>query len=259
MSESAANPFDLTGHCALVTGGNSGIGLGMARGLAAAGADICIWGTNHEKNTRAVEELKRHGTRVGAIICDVGDEDAVDAAFAETVSAIGKIDSCFVNAGVGGAASSFREMTAQEWKRVLRVNLDGAFYTLRAAVDHMTERGQGGSLVATASLAALEGQPRGQHYAASKGALVSVMRSIAVECARHGIRANTILPGWIESPMTDALFQWEKFQQKVLPRIPVRRWGTADDFAAIAVYLAGPASAYHTGDTIVIDGGYSKF
>src|SRR5437763_6606418 len=129
--------FDLSGHVALITGGNSGIGLGMARGLAEAGADIAIWGTNEAKNEAAAKELEGHGTKVAAFRCDVGDEEQVETSFAATVDALGQVDSCFANAGVGGAASSFVEMTADEWHRVLRVNLDGVFYTTPAAARHM--------------------------------------------------------------------------------------------------------------------------
>jgi hypothetical protein len=123
----------------------------------------------------------------------------------------------------------------------------------------MTERGGGGSVVVTASLAALEGAPRSEHYAATKGALLSMMRSLAVGLARHQIRANAVVPGWIDTPMTEKALQGEAFTQRVLPRVPMRRWGTGDDFGGIAVYLASDASAYHTGDVFVIDGGYSLF
>lgn len=251
-------PFDLSGKAALVTGGNAGIGLGMASALAQAGADVCIWGTNADKNEAARETLARHGTRVVARVCDVGDEAAVDAAFAATLAALGRVDACFANAGIGGAAP-FVDMTSEEWHRVLRVNLDGVFFTFRAAARHMVERGGGGSLVATSSLAAVEGQARGEHYAATKGAVIAMIRALAVEHARYGIRANAILPGWIETAMTDALFTWPPMQQKVFPRIPVRRWGQPADFGGLAVYLTSDASSYHTGDTLVVDGGYSIF
>lgn len=252
------NLFDLSGKVALVTGGNSGIGLGIAKGLAQAGADVCIWGRNDKKNNEAVKLLGEAGTKVEAIACDVGNEAGVVDAFAETLKRMGKVDSCFANSGTAGAAP-FTSMSSEEWHRVLRVNLDGAFYTFRAAAKHMVERGEGGSLVGTSSLAAFEGQPRGEHYAATKGGLISMLKAMAVEFARNGIRANAIVPGWIESGMTDAIFKWEKFAQAVMPRIPMRRWGTGDDFAGLAVYLASDASRYHTGDTMIIDGGYSVF
>ncbi|MGK2958270.1 MAG: SDR family NAD(P)-dependent oxidoreductase [Acidimicrobiales bacterium] len=254
-----SNPFDLSGKVALVTGGNSGIGLGMARALALAGADVAIWGTNEEKNAKAEAELKTLGTNVVAVRCDVGDEEQVISAFAETLAAVGKVDACFANAGTAGFAPSFMEMPLEEWRRVMRINLEGAFLTLREASRHMVKRGEGGSLVATSSLAAVEGQAKGQHYAATKGGIISMMKAIAVELARNEIRANTILPGWIETPMASPALNWDRFRDKVLPRVPARRWGVPDDFGGIAVYLASAASAYHTGDTFMIDGGYSIF
>ncbi len=254
------HPFDLTGKVALITGGNSGIGLGMARMLAEAGADIAIWGTNPAKNEAARAALAATGRRVLALTCDVGDEAAVDAAFARTVAELGRVDGCFANAGVSGRGQkSFLDMATEEWNRVLRVNLHGAFYTFRAAARHMAERGDGGVLVGTASLAAIEAAPRSEHYAATKGGMMSMIRALAVEFARHRIRAHAILPGWIETDMTANAVGNPKFAGNVMPRIPMRRWGTGGDFGGIAVYLMSDASAYHTGDSFVIDGGYSLF
>jgi NAD(P)-dependent dehydrogenase (short-subunit alcohol dehydrogenase family) len=255
----AYGPFDLTGHAALVTGGNSGIGLGMASALAQAGADVAVWGTNEAKNAAAAEALAAFGTKTVAVRCDVGDEGQVDAAFAETLEALGKVDSCFANAGIGGGAPSFEEFTLDSWRRVTRVNLDGVFLTYRAAVRHMKERGEGGSLVVTSSLSAIEGAARNQAYASTKGAVLSMTKGLAVELARYGIRANSIVPGWIETAMTEGAFGWEKFAANVMPRIPQRRWGQPEDFGGLAVYLASDASKYHTGDSFVVDGGYSTF
>ena len=182
--------FDLKDKVALITGGNSGIDLGMADALAAAGAGVSIWGTNPDKNMAATKQLAAHGGRVQALVCDVADEAAVDRAFAETVTTFGRVDAC---------------------------------------------------------------------YAATKGALIAMMKAHAVEFARHGIRANAILPGWIETAMTEKALNWDKFREKVLPRVPARRWGRPEDFGAIAVYLVSDASSYHTGDTFLIDGGYSLF
>ena len=250
--------FDLSGHVAVVTGGNGGIGLGMAEGLARAGADVCIWGRTAERNAAAREQLAAHGTRVLALECDVSDPEAVDAAFDTTVSELGRLDSCFANAGVGSGGVPFVDLTLEEFRRVTSVNLEGAFLTLQGAARRMIA-GDGGSLVGIASLAAVEGQPRGQHYAASKGGLVSMIRACAVELARHGIRANAILPGWIDTRMAEGFLHARPAIERVLPRVPVRRWGTPEDFAAAAVYLASPASAYHTGDALIIDGGYRVF
>ncbi len=254
-------PFDLTGKVALITGGNSGIGLGFAEAVAQAGADVCIWGTNPAKNAAAKVLLEKSGRKVLALECDVGDEAAVISAFQKTLAVFGRVDGCFANAGVSGrgGAPAFTEMTSEEWRRVMRVNLDGAFYTLRAAAKHMTSRPGGGTLVGTASLAAIEGAARSEHYAATKGGLVSMMRALSVEFARHGVRANSVLPGWIETDMTVNATSNPKFTANVLPRIPMRRWGKAADFGGIAVYLMSDAASYHTGDSFLIDGCYSLF
>ena len=197
--------------------------------------------------------------RIRELVKEAEALQAVDTAFAETVARLGRVDACFANAGVGPAATPFAGMKTEEWRRVLRVNLDGAFFTFRAAVRQMIKQRAGGSLVATSSLSAIEGMARGQHYASTKGALISMVKAIAVEYARVGIRANTIVPGWIETPMTAPMFAADRFRDAVIPRVPLRRWGTGVDFEGIAVYLASEASAYHTGDVIVIDGGYSVF
>lgn len=252
-------PFDLAGKAALVTGGNSGIGLGFAKGLAAAGADVCIWGTNAEKNAKAEEELKTFGTKIVALRCDVGDGDAVEEAFAKTVEGLGRVDSCFANAGVGSPGTKFDEITIDEWRNVFRVNMEGVFHTFQQAVRHMVKQGDGGSLVVTSSGSAIFGAPRSVHYASTKSGVLSMIRALAVQYARNGIRANAIVPGWIDTPMTAGIMGNRVFEEKVLTRIPVRRWGQPEDFSGLAVYLASDASSYHTGDTIVIDGGFAAF
>ncbi len=251
--------FDLRGKTALVTGGNSGIGLGFAEGLAMHGADVCIWGTNAGKNAKALEHLKQFGTKIEAMLCDVGDRAAVEKTFAQTVEKFGHIDSCFANAGVGSRGTPFVNMDLAEWQSIFRVNMEGVFHTLQFAIRHMVERKIAGSLVVTSSGSAIFGAPRTEHYAATKAGVLAMMRGLAVEHARHGIRSNAIVPGWIETPMTDKFINLDLYKQKVLTRIPLRRWGTGDDFRGLAVYLASDASAYHTGDMLTIDGGYECF
>jgi hypothetical protein len=250
--------FDLTGHVGLVTGGNGGIGLGMAKGLAAAGADLAIWGTNEEKNERAVKELEAMGAKAVAFRCDVGDEAQVEATFAATVEAMGKVDSCFANAGIG-AGAAITDMTLDTWRRVQQINSEGVFLCFRAAARHMIERGEGGRLVGISSTSAIHGAARNIAYAHTKTGMLGMVRGLAVELARHRITVNSILPGWIETDMTAGAFGYQKFVDNVMPRIPERRWGVPEDFSGIAVYLASAASAYHTGDTLVIDGAYTIF
>ena len=251
--------FDLTGKVAVVTGGNGGIGLGFAEGLVEHGAGVCVWGTNAEKNAAAKAKLQAlggDGARVEALRCDVGDEADVVAAFARTLEIFGQVDACFANAGVSGGGARFDEMTLAEWQRVFRVNMDGVMFTFREAVKHMKQRG-GGSLVVTSSGTARFGAAGSEHYSATKAGVIALVQSLAAGQARHGIRANAIIPGWIESAMTERALASEVFQTRVLKRIPQRRWGKPADFRAIAVYLASDESSYHTGDTIAIDGGIS--
>ncbi|MBF0276637.1 MAG: SDR family oxidoreductase [SAR324 cluster bacterium] len=260
----AYHAFDLNGKVALITGGNGGIGLGFAEALAQAGSEVCIWGTNDEKNAAALEKLNAYGRKVVVMKCNVSNEEEVRTRFNETLQIFGRVDACFANAGVGGGRDrSFAEMETEEWKRVLDINLNGVFFPFREASRHMVERAKngdpGGRLIGTASLAALSGAPRGEHYAASKGGMVSMIRGLAVEFARYGVTAHTILPGWIETAMTERHMNNEKFVSNVLPRIPQRRWGKPEDFGAIAVYIMSDASSYHTGDEFLIDGGYFLF
>ena len=261
-----AHPLDLTGKVALVTGGNGGIGLGMAEAMGQAGAAIAIWGTNPDKNAKALERLHGQGITAEAWVCNVADKADVQAKTAQTIKALGRIDGCFANAGVSGRATGhtpFHEMPDEEWHRVLSVNLEGVRHTYQAVLAHMVERAEKGDafgrLVGISSLASVSGTPRNEHYAATKGALNAMTFSLAVEYARFGITANAILPGWIETEMTAKTFANPKFAEIVGKRVPVRRWGQAADFGGMAVYLMSDASAYHTGQLMQIDGGYWRF
>lgn len=251
------NPFDLTGHVSVVTGGNGGIGLGIARALVSAGASVAIWGRDAAKNELAAAALgELGGGNAVSFVCDVADEAQVLAGVAATVDALGRIDSCFANAGVAAVTTPFVDADLSDWRRVMAVNLDGAFLTLQAASKAMIAQGDGGSLVVTSSLTTMLGAPRNEAYAAAKAGLLGLIRGVAVELGRHRVRANAIVPGWIETDLNRELLASQQFSERVLPRVPVRRWGTPDDLGPLAVYLASPASSYHTGDTIVVDGGF---
>jgi NAD(P)-dependent dehydrogenase (short-subunit alcohol dehydrogenase family) len=252
--------FDLTGKVALVTGANSGLGLGFATGIAKAGGDVAIWGRRSDRNEQAAGELRRHGGRVLAQTVDVSDESQVVGATAAAVAELGRIDCVVANAGISTRAPSFDRMTSDLWHDLLAVNLHGAFYTLREGVRHMVQRAEagdpGGSVIVCGSLLVFSGVPRLQHYGAAKAALASVTRSIAVEYGRHGIRANMVAPGWFDSELggrdPDVVALRE---EQMRTRNPIPRAGRPEDLEGIAVYLMSDASSYHTGDVLVIDGG----
>lgn len=250
--------FDLTGHVGLVTGGNGGIGLALARGLAKAGAKIAIWGRDRTKNRDAVAELEALGAEAAAFEVRVEDESEVEGGMRAAVERFGRVDSCFANAGMG-LTKPFLEITVADWDRVQNVNLRGTFLTFREAAKHMVARGGGGKLVAVASVGSIHGMPRQESYSASKAGITALVRSVAVELARHDIQANTILPGWIATEMTEGARAWDKLRATVVQRTPAKRWGEPEDFEAAAVYLASRESRFHTGDVLRIDGGYAVF
>ena len=251
-------PFDLTGRVAVVTGGNRGIGLGIARGLARAGATLALWARDEARSREACDSLGAEGARVLALRCDVACEADVRSASEETLSRFGRIDACFANAGFLETRDPLR-MTLEQWRRVLDVNLDGAFLTFREVARHMVERGGGGKLVALGSISERFGTPKQPHYAASKAALAALVRSYAVELARHDVQVNLIQPGWIATEAIAPAVDHPPLHEAILRRTPARRLGTPDDLAGIAVYLASDASRFHTGDSLRVDGGYSVF
>jgi NAD(P)-dependent dehydrogenase (short-subunit alcohol dehydrogenase family) len=256
--------FDLSGRAAVVTGGNGGIGLGIAQALAAAGCNVSIWGRNVEKNTSAAATMADCAGKVHTAVCDVSNPASVKTAMMVTLEKFGRVDGCFANAGIGGGGRhAFIDRTEEQWRTMFATNLDGVFHVFQAAARHMTERATSGDafgrLVATSSLASLFGTARNEHYAATKAAINALVRALAVELARQGVTSNAILPGWIKSDMTAGIMANEKFVANVMPRIPMRRFGEPSDFGGIAVYLMSKASSYHTADCFVIDGGYTAF
>jgi len=255
--------FDLSDKVALVTGGNGGIGIGMAEGVARQGGTVVIWGTNEGKNEAAVDRLKKWGGKVAAAKVDVSDEDAVKANVKKILDDFGRLDAAFANAGIGIHRKDLFDITLDDFRKIEDVNVHGVLFTLREAARHMVERFKagdpGGALVGVASTAAIHGAARNEHYGATKGAVVSMCRAMAVELGRYKIRVNTICPGWIRSEMTANAQKWDKFNENVISRVPIGGWGDGEDFSGIAAYLASDASRFHTGDQIVIDGGYTIY
>src|SRR3954462_501615 len=256
--------FDLTGRVAVITGGNGGIGLGIAQALAAAGCSVSIWGRNADKNKNALASMAGSAGKLDSFVCDVSNPASVKSAMSATLERFGRVDGCFANAGIGGGGRhAFIDRTEEQWRSMFATNLDGVFHVFQAAARHMTERANAGDkfgrLVATSSLASLFGTARNEHYAATKAAINALCRALAVELARHGVTSTAILPGWIKSDMTARVLADDKFVAAVMPRIPMRRFGEPSDFGGIAVYLMSKASSYHTADCFVIDGGYTAF
>jgi NAD(P)-dependent dehydrogenase (short-subunit alcohol dehydrogenase family) len=252
--------FDLSGKVVLATGANSGIGLAFLQGCAKQGADVVVWGRRAQKNAAALETLKGLGApRVYAAEVDVSDEAAVEAAFASTLAAMGRVDCVFANAGFSDRAASFADLSTKAYHDLLGVNLHGAFFTLRAAARHMRERAKagdpGGSLVACGSLSIFHGLQGMEHYAASKGALAAMIKGLAVEMGQYGVRANMLAPGFILTGMTEDKAQSEAVSKRFAAITPLGRPGCASDIEGPAAYLASDASIFHTGDILVVDGG----
>ncbi|MFM5907383.1 MAG: SDR family NAD(P)-dependent oxidoreductase [Novosphingobium sp.] len=253
-------PWDMSGKVVLITGGNAGIGLGFARGIAKAGGDVVIWGRRAEANARARAELEEFGTRVLTQEVDVADEARVIAAFAEAVAEMGRVDGVIANAGLMLNQGCFTNMTSEAWHGLLSVNQHGAFYVAREGARHMRTRAEagdpGGSILFCASLSALTGSIGMQHYNAAKGAMASLARGIAVDMGKYGVRANTVCPGYTVSETVVDGGPESPLGAQVRERCPMGRFGTADDFEGIGVYFMSDASRYHTGDLVKIDGGW---
>lgn len=248
--------FNLTGKVVMVSGGNAGIGLGFARGIARAGGDVVIWGRRAEKNAEAAKALAEFGGRVLTQEVDVSDEDRVVQAMAEAVEEMGRVDGVIANAGMMRNERSFLDMTTEAWHSLLAVNQHGAYLTVREGARHMKRRydagDPGGSLLFCASLSALTGSPGMQHYNASKGAMVAMSRGIAVESGRYGIRCNVVCPG---HTVSETVKDGPRFD-RIRRYNPSQRLGTVDDFEGIGVYFMSDWSRFHTGDVVRVDGGW---
>jgi NAD(P)-dependent dehydrogenase (short-subunit alcohol dehydrogenase family) len=254
------NYFDLTGKQALITGANSGLGLGFAHALAKAGADVMIWGRNPQKTEAAVAAVSQHDTKVYSHIVDVSDERQVVAAMQDAVHLMGRLDCVIANAG-GVNVVPFHEMTSHQYQSLIDTAQHGAFYTLREAASHMVKRAQGGdpggSLIICGSLSIFAGGKHMAHYGAAKGALNSMSKGMAVELAEYGIRVNVVAIGMTMTEMVQANIERARpIIELSEQRIPMRRIATTEDMDGIIIYLASDMSRYHTGDTITIDGGH---
>ena len=248
--------FDLTGKVALVTGGNGGIGLGMAKGLAQAGARVVVAARNAEKSAAAVEALKAFGSDSFALALDVTSEAAVAEAFATVHSRCGRLDILVNNAG-STVRKPVDQLSLTEWNQVMDTNLTSAFLCSRAAHPLMKAAG-GGKIINIGSMMSIFGAPYAPAYGASKGGIVQLTKATAASWAADGIQVNAILPGWIQTALTDgAREQVAGLNERVIARAPAGRWGQPDDLAGTAVFLASAASDFVTGTAIPVDGGYS--
>ena len=256
---------DLRGRAFVITGGNGGIGLGMAEGIAQAGGSVAIWGRNVDKNAHAHDAVARiiaersTGAHVSSHVCDVADEDQVIEAMAATRSAHANLGGLFANAGRPGTGTRFVDLPLDEWQAVMSVNLDGVFLTLREAAKALIDQGDGGSLVAVSSTSAIHGAAGNEAYGTAKTAVNGLVRALAVGLARHQIRVNSLVPGWTITDMAAGGYENDAFRNATVKRTPVRRWAEPSEFRAVGAFLADPTQTYHTGQEVCVDGGYTIF
>jgi 2-deoxy-D-gluconate 3-dehydrogenase len=248
--------FDLKGRVAVITGGNGGIGLGMGRGLAEAGAAVVVAARNKEKSGRAVDELRGLGAEAEAVEVDVADEGSIDALVKATLARFGRLDVLVNNAGMN-IRKPVESLKLDEWHQVLDVNLTSAFLASRACYPIMKKQGRG-KIINIGSMMSIFGASFAPAYAASKGGMVQLTKAMAAGWAVDNIQVNAVLPGWIDTELTQrARQQIEGLHESVLRRTPAKRWGTEQDMAGVAVFLASSASDFVTGAAITVDGGYS--
>ena len=243
----------------VITGGNGGIGLGLAEGNAEAGGSIAVWARNEEKNAHAVKILEDIGVKAKSYVCDVSSEENVIATLASTVNDFGRLDGLFANAGRAGTGTPFVETSLEDWRNVTAVNLDGVFLCLREAAKQIISQGSGGSLVAVSSTSAIHGAAGNEAYGTAKTAVTGLVRALAVSLARFQIRVNCLLPGWTVTELASPAFENEYFREVTTKRTPVRRWADPSEFREVGAFLADPSQTFHTGQQVCVDGGYTIF
>jgi 2-deoxy-D-gluconate 3-dehydrogenase len=251
------NRFDLTGRVAIVTGGNRGIGFGIAHGLAEAGAAVVVAGRRADANADATNRIEAAGGRAIAIEADMQDEASCRALCARTVECLGRLDILVNNAGIANRKQP-QDHTSAEWRKVIDINLSGAFWCAQEAYPAMLRAG-GGKVINIGSMLSIFGASFAVAYGASKGGIVQMTKALACAWAKDNIQVNAILPGWIDTEFTQtARKEVAGLNERVLARTPAGRWGKPEDFAGLAVFLAGSASDFVTGAVIPVDGGYSS-
>jgi 2-deoxy-D-gluconate 3-dehydrogenase len=251
------NLFDLEGKTALVTGGNGGIGLGMAKGLAQAGAAIAIAGRDAKKNALAAGELKSLGVQAFSLFVDVLEESSCKHMVSQAAEKLGRLDILVNNAGMN-IRKPPQALTLGDWQQVMDTNLTSAFVISQAAYPHLKRAGAG-KIINTGSMMSIFGAAYLAPYAASKAGIVQLTKALACAWAKDNIQVNAVLPGWIDTAMTQkARVELTGLNERVLSRTPAGRWGVPDDLGGIAVFLASPASDFVTGTAIPVDGGYSS-
>jgi len=251
-----SSPFDLAGRVAIVTGGNGGIGLGMATGLAEAGAAVVIAARDQKKSAEAAEKLQKLGARVATVEVDVKDQESVKRMVQATLDRFQRVDILVANAGIN-IRKPPQDVSAEDWQAVLDVNLNGPFFCAQAVYPAMKAQG-GGKIITIGSMTSIFGVPFAPAYSATKGGVVQLTRSLATAWAKDNIQVNCVLPGWIDTDLTrQARKQVEGLHERIEARTPAGRWGDPKDFGGIAVFLASHASDFITGAAIPVDGGYS--